>query len=299
MPAPTRLQTHTAADGTQIAYRVLGDSADKPWLILCHGYGGTFSTWEPIAHRLADTWRVLMWDYRGMHHSDAPSDAARLRIEDHVRDLAGIVETEGILSAHIAGWSVGVQVTLEAWRRLPITINGLMLVCGAYERILHEAMGGGSIRRVQNAVAMRAIEVADRALPVLRGPLKRLTGSPIALPMAERIGICTGQPPELIPAIHSILDMNLRRYMQMVRLADDHCTAHFLGEIDCPVLVVAGGRDPITPIAIAERLVAQLPDARLFIEPAGTHYALVEFPGEIAAEFRQFMQAGMQSDQAG
>jgi hypothetical protein len=27
----------------------------------------------------------------------------------------------------------------------------------------------------------------------------------------------------------------------------------------------------------------------LFVEPAGTHYAVVEFPGEIAAEFRRFM----------
>lgn len=294
-PPPTRLHSAESFDGTRIAWRVIGDTqaqpgdAEKPWLILCHGYGGTFNTWEPIAHRLADTARVLMWDYRGMHHSDTPSDASRLRIEDHVRDLAHIIAREGITTAFIGGWSVGVQVALEAWRRLPsaaFTVRGLLLVCGAYERILHEARGGGRMAQMQSRAMVRAVSVADRALPVLRGPLKRITGSPIALPMAERMGICTGQPPELIPAIHAILDLNLRQYMRMIRLADDHQTSHFLAEIDVPVLVVAGGRDPLTPLPIAQRLVEQLPDAELFVEPAGTHYALVEFPGEIAAAFR-------------
>ena len=288
---PTRLHAFESFDDTRIAYRVVGDTGDdKPWLILCHGYGGTFNTWEPIAHRLADSMRILMWDYRGMHHSDPPSDAGRLRIEDHVRDLAAIIAREGIDAAFIGGWSVGVQVALEAWRRLSIggafTTRGLMLVCGAYERILHEARGGGRVAQLQSRAMLRAVSAADRALPMLRGPLKRITGSPIALPTAERLGICTGQPPALIPAIHSILDMNLRRYMQMIRLADDHQTRHYLAEIDVPVLVVAGGRDPLTPLPIARWLVEQLPDATLFIEPAGTHYALVEFPGEIAAAFR-------------
>ena len=292
---PTRLHTFESFDKTRIAYRVLGDTSDKPWLILCHGYGGTFNTWEPIAHRLAARMRIVMWDYRGMHHSDTPEDTACLRVEDHVRDLAAIIAREKIDAAFIGGWSVGVQVALEAWRRLAhgdtFTVRGLMLVCGAYERILHEARGGGRVAQLQSRAMLRAVSAADRALPVIRGPLKRIAGSPMALPMAERLGICTGQPPELIPAIRSILDMNLRQYMQMIRLADDHQTSHFLAEIDVPVLVVAGGRDPLTPLPIAQRLVEQLPDATLFIEPAGTHYALVEFPGEIAAAFSAHVDA--------
>lgn len=296
---PTRLHSFESFDGTRIAWRVVGDTGDssKPWLILCHGYGGTFNTWEPIVHRLADCARVLMWDYRGMHHSDTPADTSRLRVEDHVRDLAGIIAREGISQAFIGGWSVGVQVALEAWRRLTdggaFTVQGLMLVCGAYERILHEARGGGRMAQMQSRAMVRAVSVADRALPVLRGPLKRIAGSPIALPMAERLGICTGQPPALIPAIHAILDMNLRQYMRMIRLADDHQTRHYLAEIDVPVLVVAGGRDPLTPLPIAQRLVEQLPNGRLFVEPAGTHYALVEFPGEIAAAFREHIAAAL------
>lgn len=287
MPA-TRLHTFQSFDDTRIAYRVVGDDPAAPWLILAHGYGGTFSTWEPIAHRLADRFRILMWDYRGMHSSGTPADQGKLRIEDHVRDLAGIVAREGIEAAWIGGWSVGVQVVLEAWHRLPITVRGLMLVCGAYERILHEARGGGRITQAQTRAMLKAVDLADRVLPLVRRPIKRVVRTRAALPLAERLGICTGQPPALIPAIEAILDMDLRRYMQMIRLADDHQTSHFLDAIDAPVLVVAGGRDPLTPVAIARRLVERLQDAELLLEPAGTHYALVEFPGEIASAFRRF-----------
>lgn len=287
MPA-TRLHRFDSFDGTRIAYRVVGDVADAPWLILAHGYGGTFNTWEPVAHRLADRFRILMWDYRGMHASAAPADPARLRIEDHARDLSAIVAREGIEAAWIGGWSVGVQVALEAWHRLPIVKQGLFLVCGAYERILKEARGGGRLTELQTRAMLKAVEWADRVRPVLKHPIKRAARTRFALPMAERLGICTGQPPELIPAIEAILDLDLRRYMQMIRLADDHQTSHFLDRIDVPVLVIAGGRDPLTPLPIARRLVERLADAELMVEPAGTHYALVEFPGEIAAAFRRF-----------
>lgn len=284
----TRLHSFESFDATRIAYRVIGDDPSAPWLILAHGYGGTFNTWEPIAHRLADAYRILMWDYRGMHTSGTPTDPARLRIEDHVRDLEAIVLREGVEAAWIGGWSVGVQVALEAWRRLPIVKRGLFLVCGAFERILKEARGGGRIAELQTRAMLKAVELADRVRPVLKGPIKQAARTRLALPMAERLGICTGQPPELIPAIEAILDLNLRRYMQMIRLADDHQTSHFLDQIDVPTLVVAGGRDPLTPLPIAQRLVERLADAELFVEPAGTHYALVEFPGEIAAAFRRF-----------
>ena len=128
-------------------------------------------------------------------------------------------------------------------------------------------------------------------MPVVRPVLKRLGRSRVALPLLEATGNVTGRPQALLPAIQSILDLDFRRYMQMVRLADDHRTTHWLHEIDVPVLATAGARDALTPPTITRQLVERIPQVTYHEFPAGTHYALVEFPAELAALIRQFADA--------
>ncbi|MEZ4467984.1 MAG: alpha/beta hydrolase, partial [bacterium] len=126
------LQYHSSFDGTSIAWRVVGDGPD--WLVLAHGYGGTFNAWDPVLSRLQDRFRVLMWDYRGMHASACPAEPHRLRIEDHIRDLDGLLDHVGVDRFILGGWSVGVQVALEGWRRLRhrADIRALILINGAH-----------------------------------------------------------------------------------------------------------------------------------------------------------------------
>ena len=44
-----------------------------------------------------------------------------------------------------------------------------------------------------------------------------------------------------------------------------------LGDIACPTLLLWGDRDPISPVAVGERLLALLPDARLQVIAGGDH----------------------------
>ena len=55
-----------------------------------------------------------------------------------------------------------------------------------------------------------------------------------------------------------------------------------LGEITCPVTIVAGERDP-TYVAIAGELMDAIPEARLEIVPDAGHALLVDQPGQVTA----------------
>jgi pimeloyl-ACP methyl ester carboxylesterase len=50
-----------------------------------------------------------------------------------------------------------------------------------------------------------------------------------------------------------------------------------------PTLLVWGDADPISPVAVGERLLQLLPDARLHVLPGGTHALAVERAPEVAA----------------
>lgn len=55
-----------------------------------------------------------------------------------------------------------------------------------------------------------------------------------------------------------------------------------IGLIACPVLLLWGDSDPISPVAVGERLLSLLPDARLVVLPGGTHDLVVERADEVA-----------------
>lgn len=274
-------------DGTRLTYRVYGADAEAPWLVICNGYGGTFSAWAEVMPLLVPHLRVLIWDYRGQHKSETPRDRRLLRIADNVRDLDRLLAAEGIDRFVLAGWSVGVQVALEAYRRHPSRVLGIALLNGAHERVLRNVLAG-RLGPLGRPIAQIASRVMGRALPPARPALKRFARSRLAPSLAERLGMITGRPATFPEAFSALLDLDWQVYLGMAVLADDHRTEDWLPEVKAPVLITAGARDALTPPSIARRAAARLPDAEYVEFPRGTHYTLMEFPDQVAAHLLRF-----------
>ena len=118
-------------DGTEIAYQVCGEG---PAVVLANGLGAHHNLFGPLFQGLGDHCRVLSWDYRGMHASAAPKDAANLTVAHHCDDLAHILRHEGIGRCVLCGWSMGVQVCLEFTRHRQHLLRGIVAICGATGR---------------------------------------------------------------------------------------------------------------------------------------------------------------------
>jgi 3-oxoadipate enol-lactonase len=66
-----------------------------------------------------------------------------------------------------------------------------------------------------------------------------------------------------------------------------------LPSLGCPVQVLLGESDRITPAASAERILMQVPQARLWTIAGAAHLSNVEQPDDFNAALREFLASGI------
>lgn len=63
----------------------------------------------------------------------------------------------------------------------------------------------------------------------------------------------------------------------------------YLGAIACPTLVLVGGEDVITPVAVAREMAEAIPDAHLAIVPGAGHLSTLEAPEAVNAALADWL----------
>ncbi len=104
----------TAADGTEIAWSVVGEGDD---VLLVHGITESAATWAPIVERLTSSHRVVSLDLRG-HGESGKSD--RYDLEAMAGDVAAVMGAAGAAVPHLVGHSLGGAVVSAAGAALPV-----------------------------------------------------------------------------------------------------------------------------------------------------------------------------------
>ena len=272
-------------DGTKLGYRVYGTRG--PWLVLVNGLGSTYDSWEQLLGGLVERWRVLVWDLRGLYGSAVPADRRRLTVADHCRDLEALLDAEGIPLAVVGGWSMGVQIALEASRRLPEQVAGLVLINGTYGRFFsacfHVPLPG--------LVLPPALRLGRASSPLISRLVTRAGHHPRFATALHRLGVTASASPLIAQAATHFARLDWDVYLQMAGAMQDHDAQPALPLVQVPTLVVGGGRDPLAPRRIIERMAGEIPEAELFYLPLGTHYTQLEFPGLVARRIDRFLGA--------
>lgn len=277
----------TTFDGTRLVYQVSGHG--ERWLVVANGYGGTFNSWQAILPLLAPHFRVLIWDYRGTHASATPSDRRALSIADQCRDLEVLLDHEHIERCVLAGWSVGVQVALEAAFRLPDRIEALALLNGAPDRILRQLYGGGPLSGLTPLLVQGLRRILPLVWPAVRPLAVSAAGSAAFAAICGRVGVTDGRPALFPKAAQSMMTLDMGVFMGMVLLADGHSRRADWGRLSLPVLVTAGSRDALTPPAVCRRIAEAIPAAQFVEFDGSTHYVLLERPAAVAETIIAFV----------
>lgn len=90
-------------NGIRLHYTRTG--SDKTPIVCAHGLTDNGLAWNRLAHRLEHTYDFIMLDARGHGLSDKPETGyAPL---DHMRDLAGVIQTLGLEKPIVMGHSMG------------------------------------------------------------------------------------------------------------------------------------------------------------------------------------------------
>ena len=276
-----RTETLTTSDGVALCvFDRPGPSPDAPALLLSNGLGGNLQTWRHLVAAVGDRFRVLSWDYRGLYGSRLTPEqrgAVALDVSAHARDAEAVLAWAGVKEAVLVGWSMGVQLNFELVRRAPSCALAIIAMSGGYGQTLSRTIAGPWGER-----AIRPGLDVFRALMDALGPRLGRRGRWL-IHGAKTLRLV--HPNVDVEVFHDLLtdymNLDFESYTEILGALGDHDAEAVLSTLNCPVLIVSGDRDPMTPDALSSHMAAMIPDAELMIVPGGTHYVPVEFPQEI------------------
>ncbi|WEG09443.1 alpha/beta fold hydrolase [Microbacterium horticulturae] len=242
---------------------VTADGATLDWeqhgtgdpMVLIPGQAVSRRTWDLIVPALAERFRVITYDHRGIGASTlgAPAEWSTRTL---AADALAVLDAAGAERAHVVGHSMGGRIGQWLAIDAPGRVASLALI---------SATPGDARGVPRPAEATRALAGGD---PVALGPYFFSEGfrrrHPDVLGLLAR-----GDAP-----------MRARRGHFVA--SSTHDSWDDLTRITAPTLVVHGADDEITPAANGRALAERIPGAE-YLEVAGGHGVYLEDPAVIAA----------------
>jgi pimeloyl-ACP methyl ester carboxylesterase len=260
-----------APDGTRLFYGTRGRGAP---VLLLDGIGCDGWAWNHIQPHLSATHRVVHTHFRGHGRSGAPGDPEAIDVHTLAEDAIAVVNAAGLDSFAIIGHSMGTQVALEIYRRIPSRVRALILICGSFGRITHTFHGNDMLSRA----LPRLIEQVRKRRGLARALWGRLPPQ-LSWRIAGWLGEIDGgslAPGDFAQYVEHLSDIDLDLYLTMLQAAGEHSAQDVLATITVPTLVIAAERDTFTPAPIVRAVAEGIEGAR-YVELAGaTHAAPVE-----------------------
>jgi len=276
----------TSFDGTQIGYRIHG-KGDKV-IALCNGITCVDSYWKYVTQHLSARYRVLTWDYREHGVSHSLKNEKELMISSHARDLKAILNKEGIDSALIGGFSMGVQVSLEYYRLFPEDCSGLLLVAGPAGKPFDSLIA----KNLFKGLFKTFYPVGVRLNGLLQPPLKLFCDSPLVYPWCRLSQLISSAASREDMQLHydHIAKLNIAITLKMAKAMQTHSAYDLLPHIKIPVLVIGGTKDIFTCYWAVEKMHHMTPNSEILTIPLGTHVLLIEQPEFINLRIDKFIE---------
>jgi len=273
----------TSADGTRIAYYVIGEGP-RPW-VMPPAMGAPLIALKHLIERFTRRYTIVTWDQRGFYGSEAPRDPDAMKVDDHMADMLAVLQKENLSRFVLGGWSMAVQLSLEYYHRRPDDVRALVLMNGPYER----AIAGIAPFPAAEALALGALFVGRWAGGVLNPLSRKILGARGMSKTLHRAGILAENPEFFEEVLAEFCTVDWGRYFRMARYLHDHSAAAYLKSIRIPTLITTGTRDLLTPMRIAQDMHAQIAGSELLVVPGATHYVVAEYPELLADRIHTFL----------
>jgi len=273
-------------DGESLRYTVHGAGGSP--LLIHNGLVSSVVHWRFFVPHFAARRAVITWDYRGHGGGPPPRDLGSCRVDGFADDGHAVLAAAGAAPAVVTGLSFGVQVALEHYRRHPDDVRALVLICGTYGHPLDRISASPQLRRAM-AGAARAFGRGGRLARALLAPS---AGTPLGRELAYLTGGAHRStcPRDALDEIFAhVAGMSPAVIGAAVASYFEHSAEDVLPGISVPTLIIAGDRDQLTPVTVAERMCAAIPDARLVVFPGHSHLQQLEKPRELHAAVDAFL----------
>ena len=256
-----------ALNGVVLHVEDLGP-VDRPALVFANSLGTDFRIWDDVVARLIEQFRIVLYDKRG--HGLSESGDSPYSIDDHVADLAALLDELAIEKAIVCGLSVGGLIAQGLYAARPELVSGLIL-CDTAHRIgtpeawaeRMAAIEKGGIASIADAILERWFSKALRE------------GDPVAL--AGWRAMLTRTPQE--------------GYLGTCAAIRDADFTEQAKKIAVPTLCVVGAEDGATPPELMRQTADLIPGAGYEIIEGAGHLPCIEQPEKTAALIADFLRS--------
>lgn len=249
----------------RIAWEERGGGAP---LLLIQGLGYGRWSWEPLVPALAERYRVLWFDNRGIGDSDKPEGpyTARLMADD----ARQVLDEAGVERAHVLGASLGGMIAQELAAGTPERVDKLVLCC--------TTPGGAATVPMPDVTVQLFAEAATLAPEVaLRRFVVNALGADPPEELVERLyALRLANPPD--PA------------GWQAQAAAGLTFAGVDAAITAPTLVLTGTEDNVVDHRNADVVAARIPGARVERLPGTGHLFFWEQPDACVRIISEFLQ---------
>ena len=257
--------------GVRIAYEVRGDGAP---LVLVHGLAYDRAGWGRFPDLLAERFRVVLFDNRGVGESDAPEGP--YSVSQMSADVAAVLDDAGIERTHVFGVSLGGYIAQEFALTSPERVDKLVL-CST-------APGGPKAHPMPQST----VDVFARYPTMEREAGLRMF---VENSLGER-GV--RERPELVEEIFAYRlehAPTVAAWQAQAFAGATYDSYDRIGAIDTPTLVIHGGEDIVVDPRNAGLLGELLPNARVELVPDRGHLLVWEDSERVAELVTEFLEA--------
>jgi 3-oxoadipate enol-lactonase len=239
-------------------------------VVLVHAIGCDHRMWDSLASELASRYQVVRVDVRG--HGESPVPAGEYSLEDLADDVLAVLDALKIDKAHWVGLSMGGMIGQAFALSHKDRLGRLVLA--------NTTSGYGPDGPKTWEARMKAVReggmaaIADLVMQRYFSDEFRERHPEVVARVKERV--LTTPANGYISCCAAIRDLDFSRDLPSIRAR---------------TLVIGGGHDAGTPVAMSQAIVDRIPGSQLAVIAEAAHLSAVEMPERFNALVRDFLTA--------
>ncbi|MGD2271727.1 MAG: alpha/beta hydrolase [Desulfobacterales bacterium] len=274
---------YVEVENGKLYYTVNGSG---PPLVLLHSAWASHEWWNRQIPVLAEKYRSYVLDIRG-HGKSTPLEK-KYSVAGFAKDLKTFLSTLSIEKTVLIGWSLGGIISMQYCIHNPLQVDALILI----------ATQGHKNPRLKRQIIVYYIQALLQLLTDFTQPRKydrnsRKFASQSNKWLERQVSSAlssTASKEVLDWIVADITDNPRKHFWEVIGSVWNWTAGEELKHIEVPTLILVGDQDRLTPPSLSHRLHGSIPNSKLVIVKAASHYLVLEHPDRVNSEILTFLK---------
>lgn len=277
MPGEPEAATYLKVEGARVRYLDTGTPEDtRPTVVMLHGFASALENWIGVIPALKGDYRILALDLKGFGWTDRPEGDYSPQAQAKL--VESLMEQRGVKSAAIVAHSWGSSVALALALDAPERVERIAL----YDAwVYEEQLPTFFLWARAGSLGETLFWLFYKEQPDVKMAMAFYDQRYVTQGLVDEVERAMERPGTSAAALAAV------RGQRYALVQDRYRT------INKPVLLLWGREDVVTPVWVGERLLRELPDARLVVYPGCGHFPMIEALAASNRDLKAFLDATM------